>query len=152
LALEIKEKEKQLNSTGPNPAQAAQLGQKGARARPCPGDFAQGPPRFRLTVTRFFHCLTKSLTVCTKNPHLLSLCMMKSLTAVHAESSAPASKTGRRGPRSVLPSACHRIGPTLIHFPNLISLMTLWFALATTTRVLRVEERVPDDWGHLHSN
>jgi hypothetical protein len=32
LALEIKEKEKQLNSTGPNPAQAAQQGQKGARA------------------------------------------------------------------------------------------------------------------------
>jgi hypothetical protein len=73
--------------------------------------------------------------------------MVKSLTAVHAESSAPASKTGRRGPRPVLPSACHRIGPTLIHFPNLISLMTLWFALATTTRVLRVKERVPDDWG-----
>jgi hypothetical protein len=34
LALEIKEKEKQLNSAGPNPAQAAQLRQKGARARP----------------------------------------------------------------------------------------------------------------------
>ena len=123
-----------MNSVGLVSAQRPSPERKGARARPRPGDFAQGPPRFRLTATRFFYCLTKSLTVCTKNPHLLSLCMVKSLTAVHAESSAPASRTGRIGPRPVLPSACHRIGPTLIHFPNLISLMTLWFALATTTR------------------
>jgi hypothetical protein len=46
LALEIKEKEKQLNSTGPNPAQAAQLGQKGARARARAGRLAQRPLGF----------------------------------------------------------------------------------------------------------
>ena len=81
MALEIKEKEKQLNSTGPNPAQAAQLGQKGARARPRPGDFAQGPPRFRLTANEPFHYLEESLTLRKKALRFLSLRRMKSTTA-----------------------------------------------------------------------
>jgi hypothetical protein len=62
LALEIKEKEKQLNSTGPNPAQAAQLGQKGARARARAGRLAQRTSRFCLTANEPFHYLTQSLT------------------------------------------------------------------------------------------
>jgi hypothetical protein len=63
LALEIKEKEKQMNSTGPNPAQAAQLGQKGARARALAGRLAQRTLRFRLTATEFIYCFRESLTV-----------------------------------------------------------------------------------------
>jgi hypothetical protein len=67
LALEIKEKEKQLNITGPNPAQAAQLRQKGARARPRPGGLAQRPSRFYQTANEPFHYLTQSLTFAQKS-------------------------------------------------------------------------------------
>jgi hypothetical protein len=63
---------------------------KGARARPRPGDFAQGPPRFRLTATRFFYCLIKSLTVCTKLLSLLPILCLKSPTVL-AHRRAPAS-------------------------------------------------------------
>jgi len=64
LALEIKEKEKQMNSTGPNPAQAAQLGQKGARARARAGRLAQRPSCFCLAANGFKHYSKESLTLC----------------------------------------------------------------------------------------
>jgi hypothetical protein len=73
LALEIKEKEKQLNSTGPNPAQAAQLGQKGARARARAGGFAKIPSGFSITGTRSFYCFPVSLTFCTEALEVLFL-------------------------------------------------------------------------------
>jgi hypothetical protein len=71
--MEIKEKEKQLNSTGPNPAQAAQLGQKGARARPRPDGFAERPPRFWITGNKFPYCFYESLTVYRNTLQLLFL-------------------------------------------------------------------------------
>jgi hypothetical protein len=70
-----------MNSTGPNPAQAAQLGQKGARARARAGRLAQRPSRFCLTANGFKHYSKESLTLCKEIPHLLILYTSTSTTA-----------------------------------------------------------------------
>jgi hypothetical protein len=63
-ALEIKEKGKERNRPGPNPAQAAQLNEESARVRPRPGSFAERASGFWLTENEFFYYLFKSLTLC----------------------------------------------------------------------------------------
>ena len=110
---------------------AAQFqGERRPRA-PRPGDFAQGPPRFRLTATRFFYCLFKSLTVCTKVLSLSPILCLKSPTAL-AHRRAPASiYAGRLGQRPGFPSSGYEINTTPTISPNLIWLFINYGALAT---------------------
>jgi hypothetical protein len=131
-----KKKRKNFNSNGLVSAHTAQSRGESARARPRSGNFAERAPKFLLTENRFFHCLTKSLTICTKNPHLLSFCMVKSPTPF-TRGRAPASTcTGRTGQRLGSPSGRHEIGATLTISPNLIATKTNYVALATVAVIM----------------
>jgi hypothetical protein len=85
-----KKKGKELNRTGPDSAQAAQIRAK-SRARPRPrGEFAQRPSAFWLTGDRFGYCFSKSLTLHKKTLSFLSILCFKSPTAL-AHRRAPVS-------------------------------------------------------------
>jgi hypothetical protein len=147
LALEIKEKEKQVNSTGPNPAQAAQLGQKGARARP-----------------RWQTC-TEALGVLTNCERALSLFNLVTDTLLKSPPTSKSSQgevhdgggrrdaparswTGRLGLWLGSPSGGHEIGVTMIISPNLIATKTSYVALATVAVIMaaiRSCSRRPED-------
>jgi hypothetical protein len=91
----------------------------------------QRSPRFRLTATRFFYCLFKSLTVCTKVLSLFPILCSRSPTAL-AHRHAPASiYAGRLGQRPGSPSNGHEINTTPTISPNLIWLFINYGALAT---------------------
>jgi hypothetical protein len=135
LALGIKEKEKQLNSTGPNLAQAAQLGQKGARARPRWQTCTEALGVLT-NCERAFSLFNTVTDVCIKVLPLLSILSLKSPT-LFTRSRAPASTyAGRSGQRLGSPSGRHEIGASLTISPNLIATKTNYIALATVAVIM----------------
>jgi hypothetical protein len=101
--------------------------------RPRPGGFAERALKFLLTENELFHCLTKSLTVCTKVLPLLPILRLKSPTPFKRGRAPASTYTGRLGQRQGSLSSGHEISTTPTISPNIISLMVTGFGLATAT-------------------
>ena len=144
MALEIKEKEKQMNSTGPNPAQVG----------PLP---AEACPRAR------WPTCTETLAFLSNSERALSLfntvtdTLLKSPPTskssqgeVHdggGRRDAPArSWTGRLGLWLGSPSGGHEIGVTMIISPNLIALIINYGALATVAVSIAARQPCSRRW------
>jgi hypothetical protein len=136
--LTIKRKGKSVNSLGPGSAQPAQhraesVHSREARAPAAALTFLQNGPRLTDYSDRGSNTIAWVTDSLPKRPLVSIPSHGQVLDGARARSRAPASKTGRRGPRPALPSGGHKPGSTPTVSPKWIARVVTYSALPTET-------------------
>jgi hypothetical protein len=131
LTREEKEKEKLVNSIGPEVAHTAQSSEKTGRARARAGIYAEKSSGPRLSGDKFLYCFAVSLTD-YRIALRFSISLPDTPSTASMPSRAPASAcTGRKGQRLGFPSSGHQISLTPSISPTSIARMATQMLLTT---------------------